>query len=259
MSESGCSKNINDINKPDSNILPKDSIELVEGNNIKIIEQDLGNKKVYTIGYEPFSLPRVSWESSVGITKVGLTVPSVTFNANISEGSNTIVSRSMTPDKGLDLNLPFTWNETNVLGTAAGLWPQFSGSPTIVEVQDDEANNVVSSIGVEFRHLFYVGYSTEDSLTEAQVKGLVYQDLLTKIKDKYAMYTYNYTVVPAYLYWVFPADTEAFTAAEEGPLPVPIKLDLPNISITDEGVTKSYRVIRTAAKTKFVGAEIKLL
>ena len=120
------------------------------------------------------------------------------------------------------------------------------------------ANRVSLQVGVEFRHLFYMGYSTNTSLTEAEILGLVTQDLLTSILSKYYSFTYNYSALPVYLYWVFPADTPGFTYASEGPLPVPLKLDMANVSVTESGVAKNYRVIRTAVKTKFVNATIKL-
>ena len=250
--------NINDVQKPNSSVLPKDSIELKEGNNIKIEVEDTGTKKIYTIGYVPFSLPEIFSSNDQAVTKVGITLPTVNFTGRIDSGSNDIVSRSMTPDKGLNLTSQFYWQETNVRGTSPGLWPQFSGAPTTVTVVDDEANEVSKQIGVEFRHLFYMGYSDKDVLAEADIKSLVNQDLLTSIKSKYSSFTYNYSVIPVYIYWVFPGDTAQITAAAEGPLPVPLNLTLPNIDITDEGITKSYRVIRTSAKTKFINATITI-
>ena len=206
----------------------------------------------------------INTTSNVGVTKVGVTVPVVTFNGSIVKGSEDIVSRTMTPDKGLDLTAPFSWGETDVLGTAPGLWPKFSGIPTTIQVSDG-TQLVTKQVGIEYRHLFYMGYSTKDTLTETEIKELVDQTLLTSVLSRYSTFTYNYSVVPVYIYWVFPSDTPGFTLAEEGPLPVPLKLDMSPVSITDttipeevEGRTKTYKVIRTAVKTKLVNAIIKL-
>lgn len=247
---------VNDVKKVSTGD-PRDAIELVEGENISISKESTPTKDIYTISYQDYIRPTITLESSIGITKVGVIVPSVTFNGNITAGTKDILTRTMTPDKSLDLTVPFSWQETNVLGTEPGLWPQFSGAATKVETSDED-NTVEKSIGIDYRHLFYSGYSIKTVLTEADIKALSSQDLLTNILSKYSTFTYNYSVVPVYIYWVFPADTPGFTLAEEGPLPVPLKLDLPNVNITDEGITKSYRVIRTAAPTKLTNAIIKL-
>ncbi|WP_428743158.1 hypothetical protein [Tenacibaculum sp.] len=250
---------VNDVKKISTNVLPKDSVELKAGNNISITTEDLGDKKIYTIGYVPFALPTISVTNNSQVTKVGVNIPSVTFTGNIVQGSNPIIRRSMTPDKGLDLTSEFTWQESNVLGTSPGLWPQFSGTPLEIEVEDDEMNVVTKQVGVEFRHLFYMGYSDKDVLTENEIKALSTQDLLTNILSKYSSYTYNYSVIPVYIYWVYPIGSPEINSAEEGPLPIPLKKDLLTINITDAGITKSYRVVRTAVKTKLINSTIKLL
>ena len=81
---------------------------------------------------------------------------------------------------------------------------------------------------------------------------------MTNILSTYSSFTYNSSTIPVYIYWVFPLGTTSFSEAFEGPLPVPLKLDMPNVSITDEGVTKVYRVIRTSVKSKLVNAKIEL-
>jgi hypothetical protein len=137
------------------------------------------------------------------------------------------------------------------------LWPKFSGNPTTIEVSDG-TQLITKQVGIEYRHLFYMGYSTKDTLTESEIKELIDQTLLVNVLTKYSTFTYNYSVVPVYIYWVFPSDTPGFTLAEEGPLPIPLKLDMSPVSITDESITKTYKVIRTAVKTKLVNAIIKL-
>lgn len=252
----GC--DINDVNKPSTGQDPKEVIEVVGGNNIVVQTIDTPDKRTFVVNYQAYAAPSIESTVDVGVTKVGVNVLVANFSGNIVEGTGQIISRSMVPDKGLDLTQPFSWQESDVLGTAPGLWPQFSGSPTTITAQDDEPTTVTKQVGVEFRHLFYVGYSANDVLDESAVKALVEQDLLTSIKSKYSTYTYNYSLAPVYIYWVFPGDTAGFTSAFEGPLPVPLKLDLPNVIVTDEGIAKSYRVIRTANKTKLVNAEITI-
>lgn len=249
---------INDPKKSSIGADPKEVIDVVGGNNIVVQTVETADKKTFIVNYQAYQAPTINTTVDIGISKVGVNIPLVNFTGNIVEGTGSILSRSMVPDKGLDLSQPFAWQETNVLGTEPGLWPQFSGEPTKITAQDDKPTTVVSEVGVEFRHLFYVGYSIEDALTESQIKGLVNQDLLTNIKSKYGTYVYNYSVVPVYIYWVFPGDTPGFTSAFEGPLPVPLKLDLPNVTVTDEGIAKSYRIIRTANKTKLTNAEITI-
>lgn len=250
-----------DINdsKPEFVGNPADILQFKEGKNIKITEETTSTNRIITIGYEEYKAPSITTSSSVGVTKVGVTVPTVTLSGNIVKGTEDIILRSTTPDKGLDLTQPFSWIETSVLGTSPGLWPRFSGSPLQIYAKDSEGTEVTKYAGVEYRHLFYMGYSTLDTINESGIKSLVTQDLLTSILSKYSSFTYNYTIVPAYIYWVFPADTTGFTEAKEGPLPVPLKLDLPNVTVIDEGISKSYRVIRTAAKTKLANANIDLL
>lgn len=248
--------NINDAKKIAS-LDPREAIEIVGGNNIEVVEEQLIDKTRYTINYKPYSAPVINTTSSAGITKVGVTVSTVTFNGTIVKGSDDIIYRNMTPNKGLDLTVPFSWQETNVLGTTPGLWPRFSGTPTTITVSDG-TTNVTKQVGVEYRHLFYMGYSTKEVLTEEDIKSLVTQDLLTSILSKYSTFTYNYSLNTVYIYWVFPSDTAGFTLAEEGPLPVPLKLDMPTVTIVDSGISKPYKVIRTAVKTKLVNAIIKL-
>ena len=88
---------------------------------------------------------------------------------------------------------------------------------------------------------------------------MITQDLLTSILNKYSSFTYiSNGVLPEYIYWVFPLSTATFNEAAEGPLPVPLKLNLPNVSVEDEGITISYRVIRTAVKSKITNTTITL-
>lgn len=256
MGQTGC--DVNDVKKP-SSLDARDLIELVAGASIGIDVEKTPDKTIYTINYREYSPVSITVTQNVSVAKVGTVVPTVTFNGNIVKGSEDIVSRSMTPDKGLDLEVPFSWTETNVTGLVPGLFPQFSDLPTEIEAIDFKATKVTKQVGVEFRHLFYMGYSTKESLTENEIVTLLTtQDLLTSIKNKYTSFVYNYTVVPTYIYWVYPLGSTEVVSASEGPLPVPLKLDLPNVNITDSGVTKSYRVIRTSVKSKLSNATIVL-
>ena len=256
MGQTGC--DVNDVKKP-SSLDARDLIELVAGASIGIDVEKTPDKTIYTINYREYSPVSITVTQNVSVAKVGTIVPTVTFNGNIVKGSEDIVYRSMTPDKGLDLEVPFSWTETNVTGLVQGLFPQFSELPTEIEAIDFKATKVIKQVGVEFRHLFYMGYSTKESLAENEIITLLTtQDLLTSIKNKYTSIVYNYTVVPTYIYWVYPLGSTEIVSASEGPLPVPLKLDLPNVNITDSGVIKSYRVIRTAVKSKLSNATIVL-
>ena len=233
---------------------PLEAIEVIGGDSIKVDKQSTPDKTIYTVNYQEYAKASIS--SNSAIHKVGTTVSSFEFNVAIVPGSAKIISRSMVPDKGLNLEEPFSWTETNIVGTDSGLWPKYDGSPVVVSCLDDTGVTVSKNIGLEYRYLYYMGFSIKDTITESDIKAFTNQDLLTSIKGKYGNYTYNYTVVPAYLYWVFPEGTTGFSEAYEGPLPVPLKLDHPNINITDEGITKTYRVIRTSVRTRFNNANI---
>ncbi len=256
MSSNKC--DINDVGQSPASLDPREAFEFLEGPNISIQVTKLSSKTQVLIGYKDYAAPAINVNADIPIAKVGVNFPLVNFNGNIVKGSEDIISRTMTPDKGLDLNAPLSWQESNVSSNVPGLFPQFSGNPLQIDVLDDTGNTVVKQVGVDFRHLTYMGFSANDVLTENQIKSLTTQDLLSTVLSKYASYTYNYTLQPEYLYWVFPADFTQFTYATEGILPVPLKMDLPNVEITDEGVTKSYRVIRTAVKSRFINSTIKL-
>lgn len=246
---------INDV-KRDLSVDPRDAIDIVAGDKIEVLKDTSGNKTVYTISYKEYAAPRITVNSEV--YKVGVKVPEFTFNGNIFLGSNPLVSRTMTPNKGLNLEAPFSWTEEKILGTSNGLWPRFNGEPTKIKVIDNTGNEVEVSAGLEYRFTYYMGYSTKDTLTESDVKELKEGSLLTSILNKYRSYTYNSGALRVYIYWVFPSDSPSFTEASEGPLPVPLELNIPNIKIIDEEIEKSYRVIRTAVKTKLVNAKIDL-
>lgn len=250
--------NINDVKKP-SSLDARDLIELVAGTSIGIDVEKTPDKTIYTINYREYRPLSINVTQNVSVAKVGTTVPTVTFVGNIVKGSEDIVSRTMVPDKSLNLEEQFTWTEENVIGLTPGLYPQLSGNPTEIEAIDFKATKVTKQVGVEFRHLFYMGYSPKDALTENEIITLLTtRDLLTSIKSKYSSFVYDYTVVPTYIYWVYPLGSSEIVSASEGPLPVPLKLDLPNIDITDSGVLKSYRVVRTAVKSKLSNATIVL-
>lgn len=247
----------NDVKKQAS-LDPREAIKVVGGNDITVDVEDDGSSITYTVNYQEHLDPTIVGGVDVPITKVGINVPAANFNGNIVKGSKDILSRIMTPDKGLDLNNPFVWTETSIKGEEPGLFPQFSGAPTTVEVRDVQGNTVTKQFGVEYRHLFYMGFSAKDTLSEADIKGLANQTLETSILNPYRSYTYNYSLAPVYIYWVFPADSPAFSTAAEGPLPVPLFLTHSSVNITDAGVTKTYKVIRTSVKSKLVNAEITL-
>lgn len=251
----------NDI-KRIASLDPNEAIEIIGGTNIRVVKEELANKTRYTINYNAFSAPSININTQ--IAKVGVTVPFIEFTGSFVAGSESIVQRTMAPDKGLDLTAPFSWTESNVLGTAPGLWPKYNGEPLELSVTDAVGTVVTKQVGIEYRHLFYMGFSDKDTLLATDIKELGTQDsgaqdLLTSILSKYSSFTYTGSgVLPLYIYWAFPLSSPTFNEAAEGPLPVPLKLDLPNVSVEDSGVTIPYRVIRTAVKSKITNAKITL-
>lgn len=247
--------NVNDVKKTII-VDPSEAIDIVGGSNIKVIKSLIGNKTTYQINYQAFVPATIICNTSAA--EVGTAIPSFEFLAQFVKGSEDIITRAMIPDKGLDLTQPFSWIESNILGTDTGLWPKYDGQPVQLSCTDNTGNVVIKSVGVEYRFMHYVGYSPNEVLTETQVKSLVNNDLLVNIKDRYSSFTYGNTSTPEYIFWVFPLDSVGFSTAKEGPLPVPLKLDLPNVQVTVNGITKTYRVIRTSEKTKITNALITL-
>lgn len=247
--------NVNDVKKL-TIVDPNEAIDIVGGSNIKVLKSQVGSKTVYQINYQDFKPATIPVNTN--IVEVGTTVPSFEFLAQFIKGSEDILTRTMVPDKGLDLTGQFSWTESNILGTEVGLWPRYDGVPTKLSCVDVTGTEVTKFVGVEYRLMHYMGYSPNETLTESQVKTLINKDLLVNIKDKYSSFTYGNTSVPEYIYWAFPLNSAGFSTAKEGPLPVPLKLDLPNVQITVNGIANIYRVIRTAEKTKITNALITL-
>lgn len=248
--------NANDIKQIGVSTDPRDLIDIKGEGDITVTKTFAPNKTIYTIKYQPYQAPAIIINTA--IHKVGTTVPSFVFSGQIVQGTAEILSRTITPSRPVNLELPFSWTESNIQGPTAGIWPRFNGSPIQIAITDVTGNIITKEVGLDFRNLFYMGYSIDDTINEATIKGFAQQHLLKGIRDRYSSFTYNYSIVPAYIYWVFPAGTPTFTEAAEGPLPVPLKLDHPNVNITDEGITLPYRVIRTAVKTRFNNATIVL-
>ena len=247
--------NVNDVKKL-TIVDPDEAIDIVGGSNIKVLKSQVGSKTVYQINYQDFKPATIQVNTS--IAEVGTLIPSLEFLAQFIKGSEDILIRTMVPDKGLNLTQPFSWVESNILGTSIGLWPKYDGQPVQLSCTDNTGNVVTKPVGVEYRFMHYVGYSPNETLTESQVKALINKDLLINVKDKYSSFTYGNTSVPEYIYWAFPLNSVGFSTAKEGPLPVPLKLDLPNVQVTVNGITNTYRVIRTAEKTKITNALITL-
>ena len=237
---------------------PLEAIKVVAGDGISVSEDKVGGQVVFTVSRKDYLAP--SLEFTAPIYKVGTIVPSYNFAVNLTNGSEDIVSFSMVPPRVVTPSPILSWTEENIHGTDSGLWPKFDGVPTTITLIDSKGTIVTKQVGLEYRYRFFMGFSTEESLNASQIQTLGNSDLLTGILNKYATHTYTYSggVLPVYIYWAFPSDTVGFTEALEGPMPVPLNLTLPNVNIVDEGVTKSYRVIRTAVKTKVTNAKIQL-
>ena len=247
--------NVNDVKKL-TIVDPNEAIDIVGGSNIKVLKSQVGSKTIYQINYQDFKPATIQVNTSV--VEVGTTIPSFEFLAQFVKGSEDILTGNMVPDKGLDLTGQFSWTESNIIGTAVGLWPRYAGVSTKLSCIDITGNEVTKFVGVEYRLMHYVGYSPNETLTESQVKALINKDLLVNVKDKYSSFTYGNTSIPEYIYWAFPLNSVGFSTAKEGPLPVPLKLDLPNVQVIVNGITNTYRIIRTAEKTKITNALITL-
>ena len=248
---SGC--NVNDVPST-APVDAREAIEIKAGTKIRVELEKVSNKDIYTIHYQEYLPPTITVSYKGAVAKVGTTVASATIDGSINPGSEVIVERTMAPDKGISLTAPISYIETNVTGTTPGLWPRYNGVPTVFTAKDATGTVVTKQVGVEFRHLYYMIYTTQNTLVDndSVLNGTnTTKDLLTSILDKYKTFTYNYSLQPVYVYWVFPADSTTFTAAAEGPLPVPLKLDCTPIMVLDSGVNKQYKVIRTATKTIF--------
>jgi len=252
--------NIND-SKRDMSIDPRNAIEIVGGDSITVFKEELSDKTRYTINYREYAAPTIN--SNTGVFKVGTEV-TFEFNANIVSGSEEIIARTMTPDKGLNLEQPMTWTETNVHGISEGLWPRFPTVPTKITAMDSKGTSVSKDIGIEFRYLMYSGYSDLEFLTQADVKALAstggYSGLDNSIFDNHRVkvYTAPDPLKLNYIYWVYPIGTPTILEAERGPTSVPIFKEHPTVTVVDSGISKDYRVIRTANKSSINKANINL-
>lgn len=253
---------INDAQKKRIVVDPSEAIDIVGGKDIRVTKNKVGEKMVYTISYNQYAPPTITINSAV--RAVGTQVSGFEFRGEIILGSTAILNRTMTPDLGLDLSKPFNWVEPDFTGTSPGLWPRFNGSPRSITALDSDGTTVSKNVGVEFRNWFYMGYSEKATLTESEIKALVNKDLLTGILSKYSSYTYTPPIeigaTTVFIYWAFPLDSSGFTAALEGPLPVPLYMEHPSISLTFPGVASPipYRVIRTSVKSYVNQTKISL-
>ena len=256
--------NVNDTPSLNPSSDPRDAIEVKGGTKIRVELEKTPGKDTYIVHYQEYLPPTITVSYKGAVVKVGTTVLEATIDGSITPGSEDIVERIMTPDKGFSLTAPISYVETDVKGTTPGLWPRYNGVPTVFTAKDAVGTVVTKQVGVEFRYPFYMVYTTQDSLVndDAVLSGPnSTEDLLTSILSKYSSFLYSYSVQPVYIYWVFPAGTPAFTAAQEGAQNVPLKLDCSPIQITIPGVSPSvsYKVIRTAVKTRFISTDqIKL-
>lgn len=248
--------NINDPRRLPISTDPRDLIDVRGEGDVTVTKTFESDRVVFTVKYQEYKAPSIIINSA--IHKVGTTISSFVFTGQIIPGTADIISRSIIPNRNINLEQVFSWTESNILGTSAGIWPRFNGNPLKIVVTDSTNNSIEQEVGISFRNLFYMGYSVNDIVTELEIKSFSNAHLLSNIRERYNSFSYNFSIVPAYVYWVFPAGTPTFTEASEGPLPVPLKLDHPNIHITDEGITIPYRVIRTAVRTRFNNSIINL-
>ena len=255
MCNSGCGDN--SIKFPVTGDV-RDAIQIVGGKNINVTKERLSDIDKYTIAYQEYISPTITYTPQT-IVQTGVVVPSITFTGNIQQGSEEIVTRTMIPDKSLNLSSPFSWKEINISGTAPGLFPKYSGQPTTITVLDADGKTTTKQVGVEVRNAFFCGFNTSDTLTESQIITLTYNhDLLNSILDKYSSFTYTYKTMPTYLYWVYPVGSKGITYASEGVMSVPTVKLSDAVTVTEYGVPTLYEVVRTANKTVFDNSIIKL-
>jgi hypothetical protein len=180
------------------------------------------------------------------VSQIGDTIAVVVYTGSIIEGTYPIVSRLLTPDPGVpvDLTAPFFFQRMNVKRTTPGTAALFT-----VQAEDDQGNVSSASAGVVFKHAVYRGYNVASSLTQVQIKAMT-KTLNDSIVQAYGgLKTY---VVPAgtpkYIYWCGPVGTQAIAGAALSGFTLPL-VDLAPVNVTNEfdgAIVNSYWVKRTA-------------
>jgi hypothetical protein len=186
------------------------------------------------------------YNDAPAVSQIGETIAAVIYNGSIVPGTYPIVSRLLTPDPGIpvDLTAPFFFQKLNVKRTTPGTAELFT-----VQAEDDQGNVSSASAGVVFKHAVYRGYNTAAVLTQVQIKSLT-KTLNDSIVQAYGgSKTY---VVPAgppkYIYWCGPIGTQAIAAAALSGFGLPLT-DLAPVNVTNEfdgSIVNTYWVKRTS-------------
>lgn len=223
-----------------SNIIFKD------GTRIKITETIGPNgERQIQHNFFAYTAPIASFSASPNVFEVGDTVAEVVFTANVTKGSDDISTLSISPDPGVAVTEgTTTFSKLNVTSSVKASVQ--SHTLTVDDASSEPAVTKTASVNAYFRQ--YMGFSTKAQLNEADVKALVNSGLTSSIKSTYGgSYTYAFpnNGFNNYLYWAYDLGSPEIQELLEGPLPVPLKLDHPNVSVTNSfGIVKTYRIVR---------------
>ena len=112
---------------PSESIIVRAKEGITIGNTIVKLNEN--GKTIYELRDFILVKPIVAFTNNAPVMEIGDTLASVQYDGSIEQGSNVIVSRSITPNPGgLDLTAPFSFIINNVTrstpGSAAGeRWP----------------------------------------------------------------------------------------------------------------------------------------
>jgi len=192
--------------------------------------------------------PIVSFSNDAPLIEVGETIDLVQFSGNIQQGSYPIVTRTLTPDPGgVDLTAPFTFNVEDVKLVEPG-----TAALHILSAIDNQGNTTSVQSGVNVKYAFYQGFSSNQTLDQAQIKALVNRTLNDNILQQYGgKKTYvvpSSPAVPKYIQWWWPNGTTGISAALLGGFNLPL-VDSAPVNVTnphDGTIITSYVGKRTA-------------
>jgi len=236
---------------PREGIIVRHQQGITNGNAIVQLEEN--GKIVYELQDLVIEFPEVAFSSDApAATEVGDTVATVNYNGLITEKTYPIVTRQIVPDPGgLDLNIAFNFQKTNVKSNVAGV----AEAHTVTAI-DNQGNQTSVQAGVPFKHAFYQGFNINNALSQTEIKALQNKYLLDNVFKQFVSgkaYTY---VIPSsplanqYIYWCGPVSTPVITAAELNGLPFPIT-QLSNVNVTniyDGALIIEYWVVRSSNK-----------
>lgn len=232
---------------PLDSIIVRSKAGIQVGNVIYKYQQ--GGKVIYELDDLDLIKPVVNFvNDQSSVKEVGFNVAVVNFSGDISQGTFPISSKIMTPDEGLDLDLPFNFQKTNVKRTTPG-----AGQLHTLVVTDDQGNATTVQSSVPFKHAFYMGFNSLAVLDQAAIKALANKNLVDSIAAQWGG-SYDYVVpgAPAgakYIYWCGPVGTPVPVGAILNGLTLPLYFGHANVNVTnihDGALIIPYWVVRTA-------------